>query len=261
MLGVATIAGGLMRRAGSILALFVLSAAPAMAAGALNLSFGTSPDPGGSSATFTQTTVTPAPDANGFVRATVLSAVNIRSAPSSTQSEIIGTLQEGQGVRVRCDRGWCELEDTGGYTAQKFLNFDGGAQSFDVVNPPSDPTTMEAAVNDPGTTPPATAGTPVAVSFDGLWTPLDASGHPGQPMILKQDGAAVTGTMQGKDRLTKIAGDIQGSKLSFTYDMLNGKGSKVASGSGFMDLSADGKSLSGVLMLNGLVISNIKATR
>jgi hypothetical protein len=249
-----------MRRAASLIGLLLLSAAPASAAGTLDLNFGTAPNPGGSTATFTQTTVTAAPDADGFVGATVLSAVNVRSAPSSTQSEIIGTLQQGQAVRVRCDRGWCEIEDTGGFTAQKFLNFDGGAQSFDTVNPPANPATMEAAVNDPGTTPPAQTA-PAAAGFDGLWTPLDASGQPGQPMILTQDGMSVTGTMQGKDRLTKITGDIQGSKLSFTYDMLNGKGSKVASGSGFLDLSADGKSLSGVLMLNGLVISNIKATR
>src|SRR5690348_16363647 len=95
----------------------LFTAAPVAAAGTINLSFGTSPNPGGSSATFTQTTVTPAPDASGFVSATVLSAINVRSAPSSTQSDIIGALQQGQNVRVRCDRGWCELEDTGGYTA------------------------------------------------------------------------------------------------------------------------------------------------
>jgi hypothetical protein len=249
-----------VRHAASIIVFALLWTAPAVAGGTIDLTFGTSPNPGGSTATFTQTTIAPAPDASGFVGATVLSAVNVRSAPNSTQSEIIGLLQAGQGVRVRCDRGWCELEDSGGYAAQKFLNFEGGAQSFDAVSPPSDPATMEAAVNDPATTPPAATGGP-DVNFDGLWTPFDASGQPGQPMILKQEGTAVTGTMQSKDRLTKLTGDIQGSKLSFTYDMLNGKGRKVASGNGFLDISADGKSLSGVLMLNGLVITNIKATR
>jgi hypothetical protein len=43
--------------------------------------------------------------------------------------------------------------------------------------------------------------------------------------------------------------------------MLDAKGKTIASGNGFMTLGNGGTSLSGVLMLNGLVVSNINASR
>ena len=67
--------------------------------------------------------------------------------------------------------------------------------------------------------------------------------------------------MQNPGRLAKLTGDISGSKLNFTYDMLDAKGKTIASGNGFMTLGNGGTSLSGVLMLNGLVVSNINASR
>lgn len=195
-----------------------------------------------------------------FVGATVLSGVNVRDAPTSHGSTVIGTLSPGDTVSVRCSLGWCELAD-GGYTAEKFLSLDSSAQSFDVLAPPPEgaPSTGDA--------PPVTTSVdtqvlpPVAANFDGLWTVLEPDGKPGGPLILKQADTDVTGTLQTPNRLTKITGEIEGRQLNFTYQMLNTKGTQVATGSGFLNLKNGGQSLSGSLMLNGLVVSNIRATR
>lgn len=222
-------------------------------------SFGTG-DGFGSTATVTTEQATPTFE-GPFSSATVLSGVNVRSAPTTHGSTIIGTFNTGDVVAVRCRFGWCEIANNGGYTAQKFLSLDGSAQSFEMVEPPA-----EGEISS-GDAPPVQTGIdttqlpPVAANFDGLWTVLDPDGKPGMPLILKQTDASVTGTLQAPNRLTKITGDIEGSKLSFTYQMVNGKGAAVASGNGFFNLQRGGQALSGVLMLNGLVISNVKATR
>ncbi len=217
-----------------------------------------------STATVTEQDATPAatpvPDGDTFMPATVLSAVNVRSAPSTTNSEIIGTLQQGGTVAARCHLSWCELQD-GGYVAQKFLNID-ATGSFDVVAPPADGVTTAGNATTAELAAPATDAAPApAVSFDGAWTITnDPSGQP-VPLTLTQTGASVTGTLSGKDRISQITGDIQGTQLSFTYKMANAKGAPVATGNGFLALQPDGKTLTGNLMLNGLVISNINATR
>lgn len=239
------------------LSILILATAPAFAQ---DETFGVG-DPVGGKSTATVTTETVGPDgADSFVGATVLSAVNVRDAPTSRGSTIIGTLQAGDGVFVRCSRGWCELRD-GGYAAGKFLSLSGTAESFDVLQPPA-PGSPSSGDAPPVTTAIDTvANPPVPANFDGLWTLLDPGGKPGMPLILKQTDRTVTGTLQGPDRLAKLTGEVQGSKLTFTYDMVNGKGARIASGSGFLNLAAGGERLTGVLMLNGLVISNIDATR
>ena len=244
-----------------LLRAIVLTAAAVLATPALAQATFSTNFNDGSTATFTQQQ-TPPGFAGGFANAVVLSAVNVRSAPSSQNSQIIGTLQQGERVAARCQRGWCELEP-GGYTAQKFLSFsiDG---SFDVVQPPADGETTGGNATTAELTPDATtlpqANTAIA-DFNGNWTVTSDPTQSNLPLVLTQAGTGVTGTLTGKDRVTKITGDIQGSKLTFTYSMVNGKGGAVASGNGFLNLAADGKSLAGVLMLNGLVIANLNASR
>lgn len=271
----------------------ILVVAPALGQG-FDLGLGGGPD-----STATVTTQQALPSFDGpFIRAIVVSGVNVRSAPTTHGSAILGTLHEGDRVSVRCTLGWCELDGSGGYAAQKFLSlsdggfgatgtdaefdtgtqFDtggdftagsldngnadfGGGGSFDAMPPPA-----EGAVST-GDAPPVKSLTQlgntaaVPANFDGLWTLVDPSGKPGMPLILKQDNTSVTGTMQNPGRLAKLTGDIAGSKLNFTYDMLDAKGKTIASGNGFMTLGNGGTSLSGVLMLNGLVVSNINASR
>jgi hypothetical protein len=277
----------------------LFATSPAFAQG-FDLGLGT----GDSTATVTTQQVMPSFD-GPFIPATVVSGVNVRSAPTTHGSSVVATLHEGDQVSVRCALGWCELSGNGGYAAQKFLslsdggfgamgtdaqlddsgqfnadggfaagsldttgNFDtanaqdlGGSGSFDAMSPPAD-----GAVST-GDAPPVKSltqlGTTASVpaNFDGLWTMVDPSGKPGMPLILKQQNTSVTGTLQNPGRLAKLTGDIAGTKLSFTYDMLDGKGKTIASGNGFMNLGKDGASLNGVLMLNGLVVSNIVATR
>jgi hypothetical protein len=241
----------LFRAVAMVIATMLPGISVASAAGPLSLTFG-SGDAAGSTATATQQQTTPI-FTGAFAPATVLSAVNVRSGPSSQGTEIVGTLHEGETVSARCLRGWCELEGNAGYTAQKFLSF-GGADSFAVLGPPSEEASIDTALApDPGAT--------AVANFDGLWTVIDADGNPGMPLILTQTGASVTGTLQSKERLAKIVGDVEGNKLSFTYDMLDSKGRAVASGNGFLNLKTGGSALSGVMMLNGLVISNISASR
>src|SRR3954447_19446570 len=106
-----------MRRFAVVSMLVLLSASPAAAQ--MTLSFGAGGDDGNSTATVTTQQAAPSFD-GAFTNATVLSGVNIRSAPSSRGSDIIGTLHEGDTIAVRCKFGWCELANGGGYTAEKF---------------------------------------------------------------------------------------------------------------------------------------------
>jgi len=206
----------------------------------------------GSSATFSVQQARPSGD---FAGAVVLNGVNIRSAPSS-QGQIVGTLHEGSTVMARCQRGWCELQD-GGFVGQKFLSFS-ATGSFDVVPAPSETAATDSTTSLPA---PGVADTPVSANFAGAWTVTNDPSQKPVPLALAQTGASVTGTMTGPSRVTTINGDIQGNKLNFSYQMANAKGTQVATGTGFLTLGKDGQSLSGALMLNGLVVSNINAVR
>ena len=203
-------------------------------------------------------TVTTQQAGGGFAAATVTSAVNIRTAPDSKNSQVIGTLQAGGTVMVRCSYGWCELED-GGYVAQKFLSFDGG--SFDVVQPPTGGDTTGGEPSTPLTTMASEQPEAAVPDFSGTWTVLDAAGQPQRVLKLAQEGVAVNGTLEAPSRTAKIVGQIGGTRLDFTYQMLNEKGATIGTGTGDLVMGEDGKSLTGLLMLNGLVLGNIDAVR
>lgn len=236
--------------------LFACCASPGLAQMNLGLDGGADTTGGGNStATVTTQTVGPA-FAGQYYVATVVSDVNVRGGPENG-TEVIGSLHGGDTVSVRCSRGWCELVGNSGYVAQKFLTLGNELAEAQADGGNAQMSTAAADLNGPAATPaPA-----VVANFDGLWTVINADGTAGFPLILSQSGASVSGTLQSKDRLAKITGDIQGSKLSFTYDMLNGQGKAVASGSGYFTLQKDGTALNGVLMLNGLVVSNVNASR
>src|SRR3569623_950082 len=203
--------------------------------------------------------------AGDFAGAVVLSGVNIRSGPSS-KAQIMGTLHEGGTVMARCQRGWCELQD-GCYNGQNFLSFT-ATGSFDVAPTPlagdfETTTNGETVITESTTSlpPPTGPDASVAANFGGAWTVTNDPSQKPVPLSFTQTGASVTGTMTGPTRVTAITGDIQGTKLNFTYQMANAKGAAVASGNGYLTLGKDGRSLNGVLMLNGLVVSNINAVR
>lgn len=171
---------------------------------------------------------------------------------------------------ARCQRGWCELQD-GGYVGQKFLSFDASG-SFDVVQPPAagvstgdapattDTTATTGTDSTTALAPPTSAGS-VSANFGGDWSVTNDPSGQAVPLTLAQTGESVTGTLQGKSRVTKLTGEVEGTKLSFTYQMVNGKGAQVATGNGFLTLTTGGQALTGALMLNGLVIANINAVR
>ena len=95
---------------------------------------------------------------------------------------------------------------------------------------------------------------------DGIW--LGTSQFQGNPVRTQ---LIVESDIQGQERCTVDSLDLNVFSLActnvtyanddFSFDV------PTAQGGWRGKLSADGKSLSGVLMLNGLVISNIKATR
>lgn len=220
---------------------------------------------GGSIATVT-TTRSPPGFADEFAGANVLSGVNIRATPESG-APILGTLQPGGTVLARCQRGWCQLQD-GGYVGQRFLSFD-ASDSFEVAPPATteatlDTTTiLDAPQGSPSTlslAPPA-APDGVAGTFDGTWVVTSDPTQQEVPLTLAQSGNAVTGTLKSDKRTTTLTGEVQGTQLTFTYQMADAKGKAVASGNGYLTLGKQGQSLKGVLMLNGLVVANLDARR
>lgn len=247
-------------------------AGPAMAQA--TFSMGVGGDGGGSSATIT-VQQTPPQFTGDYAAANVLSGVNVRQAPSS-KAAVLGTLREGGTVLARCQRGWCELQD-GGYVGQKFLSFD-ATGSFDVTPPPASdanldttaslapPTTLDATLAPNGSDSTTTLGPPtspdsVPATFGGAWIVISDPTQQNVPLTLVQTGTAITGTIQGKDRITKLSGDVQGMRVTFTYQMADAKGRSVATGNGYLTLASGGQSLTGVLMLNGLVVANLNAKR
>jgi len=245
-----------------------LVATPALAQATFSVGVGN--ESGGSTATVTTTQTAPV-FTGDYSGANVLTGVNVRSGPSNG-AQILGTLRQGGTVMARCQRGWCELQD-GGYVGQKFLTFDASG-SFDVLQPPAAgaPSTGEAGPTETATAamtgtdsttnlaPPTSAGS-VSANFGGNWSVTNDPSGEAVPLTLAQTGESVTGTLQGKSRVTKLTGDVEGTKLSFTYQMVNAKGAQVATGNGFLTLTTGGQALTGALMLNGLVIANINAVR
>ena len=251
--------------------LLALFAAPAVAQDTgFDLGLGTAGN--GSSATIT-VQQTPPHFTGDFAGANVLTGVNVRQSPNS-KAAILGTLSPGGTVLARCSRGWCELQD-GGYVGQKFLSFDASG-SFDVAPPPATdantttdvapPSTMDATLAPNGgdsiaTVAPPTSPDSAPATFGGAWAATSDPSQPNVPLALTQTGTTVTGTLQSASRTTKLTGDVQGTRLTFTYQMADAKGRSVANGNGYLTLGKGGESLSGVLMLNGLVVANLNARR
>ena len=230
---------------------------------------------GGNSSVTIQVQQTPPHFTGDFAGANVLSGVNVRQSPSS-KSAILGTLSPGGTVLARCSRGWCELQD-GGYVGQKFLSFDASG-SFDVAPPAATdanldttatlapPAALDATLAPNGgdstaTVAPPTSPDSVPATFDGNWLVTSDPSQPNVPLALTQTGTAVTGTLQSTTRTTKLTGDVQGTRLTFTYQMADAKGRSVATGNGYLTLGKGGQSMTGVLMLNGLVVANLNAKR
>ena len=253
--------------------LLALLAAPAVAQDT-GFDLGLGNGSGNSSATV-HVQQTPPQFTGDFTGANVLSGVNVRQSPSS-KAAILGTLSPGGTVLARCSRGWCELQD-GGYVGQKFLSFDASG-SFDVAPPAATdadldtttsvapPIALDAALAPNGgdstaTVAPPTSPDSVPATFVGAWIVTSDPNQPNVPLTLAQAGTAVTGTLQGATRVTKLTGDVQGTRLTFTYQMADAKGRSVANGNGYLTLGKGGASMSGVLMLNGLVVANLNAKR
>ena len=249
----------------------VLLAAPAVAQDVgFDLGLGSN---GGNSSATVHVQQTPPQFTGDFAGAKVLSGVNVRQSPSS-QAAILGTLSPGGTVLARCSRGWCELQD-GGYVGQKFLSFDASG-SFEVAPPaPTDlqpgasiepPATLDATVvpNTGDSTTmvaPPTSPDSVPATFGGNWVVTNDPSQPKVLLALTQTGTAVTGTLKSTTRTTRLTGDVQGTRLTFTYQMADAKGRSVANGNGYLTLGKGGQSLTGVLMLNGLVVANLNARR
>lgn len=250
----------MLRHAAPLLLILALTA-PAAA----QVTFGVGDD-GGSTATVTTTQRTPPGFADAFAGANVLSGVNIRAAPESG-APILGTLQPGGTVMARCQRGWCELQD-GGYVGQRFLSFE-ASDSFEVAPPATTDATLETTtiLDAPDTSQstlslaPPTSSDSVAGKFEGAWIVTSDPTQKNVPLTLTQTGNAVSGTLKSDKRTTTLTGQVQGTQLTFTYQMADAKGKAVASGNGYLTLGKQGQSLKGVLMLNGLVVANLDATR
>lgn len=260
----------MLRHTLSVLLAFLAAPAAAQDVG-FDLGLGSSGS--GNSSVTIRVQQTPPQFTGDFAGANVLSGVNVRQSPSSTAA-ILGTLSPGGTVLARCSRGWCELQD-GGFVGQKFLSFDASG-SFDVAPPAATdlqpgasiepPATVDAAVapntgDSTTTVAPPTSADSVPAAFGGAWIVTNDPSQLNVPLALTQTGTAVTGTLQSTTRTTRLTGDVQGTRLTFTYQMADAKGRAVASGNGYLTLGKGGQSLTGVLMLNGLVVANLNAKR
>jgi hypothetical protein len=186
--------------------------------------------------------------------AVVRSQVNIRTAPSMSQSRVIGTLQAGEEVTVDCSRGWCKLADGRGFVATRFLRLGTGgggtaapATAVETVATPAEP--------EPAPEPPADTGG----IFHGLWSARSDSGASDVPLTIQQSGTNALGTMIVGDITTTMAGRIEGTRFIFDWENIKAGGVVVA-GNGYLNLVGDGM-LSGFLMHEGSVLAVMTARR
>jgi hypothetical protein len=186
--------------------------------------------------------------------AVVRSQVNIRTAPSMSQSRVIGTLQAGEEVSVTCSRGWCELLDGRGFVATRFLRL--GAGSGGTAAPATEvETAATPAEPEPAPEPPADVGG----IFHGLWTARSDTGASDVPLTIQQSGTNALGTMIVGDITTTMAGRVEGTR--FIFDWENTKaGAIVVAGNGYLNLVGDGM-LSGFLLHEGSVLAVMTARR
>jgi uncharacterized protein YraI len=183
--------------------------------------------------------------------AVVRSAVNIRTAPSSSNSRVIGALKAGDELSVTCRRGWCEIAGGRGYVAQRFLRL--GAGGGGAVKPPPPATPAPAAQ-------PAVAAAPETGGiFNGAWVARNDAGASEIPLTIQQVDTNALATMQVGDITTTMSGRIEG--MRFVFDWENTRGGQVLlAGDGFLNFVGD-DALSGALMHNGNAISSVTASR
>lgn len=190
--------------------------------------------------------------------AVVKSAVNIRTAPSSSKSRVIGALKAGDEVTVSCSRGWCKLGDGRGYVAEKFLRLGaggGGSTKAAAAAAPEPAAAAEPAAAPEPVAPPApeTGGI-----FDGAWTATTDQGA-GGPLQIAQIDTDATATLVSGDITTRMTGRIEGMRYIFTWQNVR-DGQVLVAGDGFLNFVGD-NALSGALMRDGALLAAIKANR
>jgi hypothetical protein len=189
--------------------------------------------------------------------AVVKSAVNIRTAPSSTKSRVVGALKAGDELTVNCSsRGWCELADGRGFVAKKFLRLGaGGGGASKPAEPPQATASTEAEAPAEPAPPPApeTGGI-----FDGTWTATTDQGAEGALQIAQIDTGA-DATMTAGDIVTTMTGRIEGMRYIFTWQNTR-NGDVLVEGDGFLNFVGD-NALSGALMRDGQLLTALKAGR
>jgi hypothetical protein len=191
--------------------------------------------------------------------AVVKSAVNIRTAPSSSKSRVVGTLKAGEELTVNCsNRGWCELADGRGFVAKSFLRLGAGGGGTTKAAAAPEPTpaaaTETAAAPEPAAPPaPETGGI-----FDGTWTAATDQGAEGTLQIAQIDTDAEA-TMVAGDITTKMTGRIEGMRYIFSWQNVR-DGKVLVEGDGFLNFVGD-NALSGALMRDGALLAAIKAGR
>lgn len=208
----------------------------------------------------------PLPSLAASVPAIVKSAVNIRTAPSSSNSRVVGALKAGDRVTVSCSKGWCRLSDGRGYVATKFLRLNAGsggaAEPKPVVEEPAVAETTpvaETTVEQPAAAMEAVAAPQGDGLFNGAWNVNTDAGANAVPLTIAQMGTEAEGRMVIGDITTTMTGNVDGTRFIFNWE--NSQGGKVViAGDGFLNLAGDG-ALSGVLMHNGSVVSAMQARR
>jgi len=189
--------------------------------------------------------------------AVVKSAVNIRTAPSSSKSRVVGTLKAGDELTVTCsNRGWCELADGRGFVAKSFLRL--GAGSGGQAAPVKEAVAAEPAAAPQPSEPAAPPAPETGGIFDGVWTATTDQGAEGSLQIAQIDTDAEA-TMVAGDITTKMTGRIEGMRYIFTWQNIR-DGQVLVGGDGFLNFVGD-DALSGALMRDGALLAAIKAGR
>jgi hypothetical protein len=187
--------------------------------------------------------------------AVVRNQVNIRTAPSMSQSRVIGTLQAGEEVSVSCSRGWCELADGRGFVATRFLSLGAGSGGTAAPAPEVETAAAPAEPEPEIVAPPSDTGG----IFHGLWTARSDTGAADVPLTIQQSGTNALGTMIVGDITTTMAGRIEGTQFIFDWENAQA-GAVVVAGNGYLNLVGDGM-LSGFLMHQGSVLAVMTARR
>jgi hypothetical protein len=192
--------------------------------------------------------------------AVVRSAVNIRTAPSSSNSRVVGLLDAGEEVSVTCNRGWCELGDGRGFVAERFLRLGAGGGGRNATPAPAPaeapPITAEAAP-EPATPEPAAPET--GGIFNGVWVARNDAGATDIRLTIQQVDTNALAIMETGDITTTMSGRIEGMRFVFDWENTRG-GQMLLAGDGFLNFVGD-NALSGVLMHNGSAVASVTASR